>query len=129
MGPGSAPADLGPTLSVPSGEIQAMDPPPAPTVTTSTIGIFEGYAPTEPSVVIVGSPPSTTLTSVEVPPPSQVSTLSNPARPQMSAAPSAPAAGPDSTVVIGWCTTSSADSTPPLDFMMEKGIDAEPSPV
>ena len=29
----------------------------------------------------------------------------------------APAAGPDSTVVIGWCTTSSAESTPPLDFM------------
>ena len=27
------------------------------------------------------------------------------------------AAGPDSTVVIGWCTTSSAESTPPFDFM------------
>ena len=71
-----------------------------------------------PSVVSVGSPPRTTLTSVEVPPPSQVSTLSNPALPEMSAAPSAPAAGPDSTVVIGWWTTSSAESTPPLDFMM-----------
>ena len=35
----------------------------------------------------------------------------------MRAAPRAPAAGPESTVVIGWWTTSSADSTPPLDFM------------
>jgi hypothetical protein len=59
----------------------------------------------------------TTLTSVEVPPPSQVSTRSNPATWAMSAAPRAPAAGPESTVVIGWWTTSSADSTPPLDFI------------
>jgi hypothetical protein len=35
----------------------------------------------------------------------------------MSAAASAPAAGPDSTVVIGWCPTSAADSTPPFDFI------------
>ena len=33
------------------------------------------------------------------------------------AAPRPPAAGPESTVVIGWCTTSSADSTPPFDFI------------
>ncbi len=102
---------------MPSGEIQAIEPPPAPTVTTSIIGILLGYAPTVPSVVSVGSPSSTTETSVEVPPPSQVSTLSKPARRAISAAPSAPAAGPESTVVIGWCTTSSADSTPPLDFI------------
>ena len=68
-------------------------------------------------MVSVGSPSMTTLTSVEVPPPSLVSTRSKPATWAISAAPSAPAAGPDSTVVIGWCTTSSADSTPPLDFM------------
>ena len=70
-----------------------------------------------PSVVRVGSPSSTTETSVEVPPPSQVSTRSKPARRAIRAAPSAPAAGPESTVVIGWCTTSSAESTPPLDFI------------
>src|SRR5215212_455036 len=95
MGPGSAPADLGPTLSVPSGESQAIEPPPAPTVTTSIIGILEGYSPTEPSVVSAGSPSMTTVTSVEVPPPSQVNTRSKPAVPAMSAAPRAPAAGPD----------------------------------
>ena len=102
---------------MPSGESQAIDPPPAPTVTTSIIGIFDGNTPTEPSVVSVGSPSMTTLTSVDVPPPSEVSTRSWPATLAISAAPSAPAAGPDSTVVIGWCTTSSADSTPPLDFI------------
>ena len=64
---------------MPSGESHAIEPPPAPTVTTSIIGILEGNAPTEPSVVSVGSPSRTTETSVEVPPPSEVSTLSNPA--------------------------------------------------
>src|SRR5918993_2478182 len=117
MGPGSAPAERGPTLSVPSGESQAIEPPPAPTVTTSIIGIFDGYSPTEPSVVSVGSPSTTTVTSVEVPPPSQVRTRSKPAAPAMSAAPSAPAAGPDSIVVIGWGTASPAESTPPLLFI------------
>ena len=86
-------------------------------MTTSIIGIFDGNAPTVPSVVRVGTPPMTTLTSVDVPPPSLVSTRSKPATCAIRAAPSAPAAGPDNTVVIGWCTTSSALSTPPLDFM------------
>ena len=86
-------------------------------MTTSIIGILLGNAPTVPSVVSVGSPSTTTETSVDVPPPSQVSTRSKPATFAISAAPSAPAAGPLSTVVIGWCTTSSALRTPPLDFI------------
>ena len=102
---------------MPSGDTRAIEPPPAPTVTTSIIGIFDGYAPTLPSVVSIGWPLMTTDTSVDVPPPSQVSTRSKPAVWAIRAAPSEPAAGPDSTVVIGWCTTSSADSTPPLDFI------------
>ena len=61
---------------MPSGESQAIEPPPAPTVTTSIIGIFDGNTPTEPSVVSVGSPSMTTLTSVDVPPPSEVRTRS-----------------------------------------------------
>jgi hypothetical protein len=83
----------------------------------SIIGIFDGCRPTEPSVVSVGAPSRTTATSVEVPPPSRVITESVPAVRAISAAPRAPAAGPDSTVVIGWWTTSAADSTPPLLFM------------
>ncbi len=94
-----------------------MDPPPAPTVTTSIIGILLGYAPTWPSVVSAGRPSTTTVTSVDVPPPSRVTTCGKPAFSATTAAPSAPAAGPDSTVVIGWCTTSSAESTPPLLFI------------
>src|SRR4051794_1359238 len=117
IGPGSAPAERGPTRSVPSGDTQAIEPPPAPTVTTSIIGILLGYAPTLPSVVSVGWPSTTTLTSVDVPPPSQVRTRSKPASRATSAAPRAPAAGPERTVVIGWCTTSSAERTPPLLFI------------
>ena len=104
-------------MSVPSCDNQAIEPPPAPTVTTSIMGILVGKAPTEPSVVSVGSPSITTETSVEVPPPSRVRMRSKPAIRLIIAAPSAPAAGPESTVVIGWCTTSSALRTPPLDFM------------
>ena len=50
----------------------------------------------------------------------------DPARLAMRPAPRAPAAGPERTVVIGWCTTSSAESTPPLLFMTENGIAAPP---
>src|SRR5919112_4262162 len=117
MGPGWAPAERGPTRSVPSGDTQATDPPPAPTVTTSIIGILLGYAPTLPSVVRDGRPSTTTLTSVDVPPPSHVRTCRTPAAAATVPAPSAPAAGPESTVVIGWCTTSEAERTPPFDFM------------
>ena len=66
------------------------------------------------------------MTSVEVPPPSQVSTLAKPARSATRAAPSAPAAGPESTVVMGWRATSSAERTPPLDFMTKNGTGRPP---
>src|SRR5918996_440663 len=117
MGPGSAPADFGPTLSPPSGATHAIDPPPVPTVTTSTIGTLTGHRPTDPSVVIVGRPLRTTLTSVDVPPASSVSTWSKSAVPAITAAPRTPAAGPDRMVVIGWAPTSPADVTPPLLFI------------
>src|SRR5690606_26967768 len=87
----------------------------------SIIGILHGNRPTLPSVVTDGSPSTTTVTSVEVPPPSSVITLPCPALAAIRAAPSAPAAGPDSTVVIGWLTTSRADRMPPLDFITENG--------
>src|SRR5690349_18492438 len=117
MGPGTAPADRGPTLRAPSGEIHATEPPPAPTVTTSIMGIRLGYAPTLPSVVSVGSPSRTTLTSVLVPPPSRVRTLGTRALRASRPAPRAPAAGPLRTVVMGRRAPSVADATPPLLFM------------
>ena len=112
-------------MSVPSGDTQAIDPPPAPTVTMSIIGTLAGNRPTVASVVSDGAPERMTATSVEVPPPSRVTTSSKPAAWVTAAAPSAPAAGPDSTVVMGLRATWSADVTPPLDFMTKKGT---PSP-
>ena len=112
-------------MSVPSGDTRAIEPPPAPTVTRSIIGTLAGKRPTVASVVSDGAPERMTATSVAVPPPSRVTTSSKPAAWVTAAAPSAPAAGPDSTVVIGLRATWSADVTPPLDFMTKNGT---PSP-
>ena len=45
-----------------------------------------------------------------------------PAISEITALPSAPAAGPDSAVVIGLRTTSAALATPPLDCMTRNGL-------
>ena len=79
-GPGSAPADCGPTRSafVSSGTC-AIEPPPAPTVCTSTDGTRSRKCEIEVSRPIVGSPPRQSETSVDVPPMSNVRMLSKPA--------------------------------------------------
>ena len=51
---------------------QAIDPPPALTVCTSTIGCLIGMPPTIEPVVVCTSPSSTSATSVLVPPMSKV---------------------------------------------------------
>src|SRR5579885_2952404 len=119
MGPGSAPALRGPTRRPPSGPIQAMEPPPVPTVIISIIGVLTGKRPILPSVVRRGCPLFTRQTSVEVPPASRVIASGNPAARAMKLAPSAPAAGPESTVVIGWRSNSRADTTTPFDFIIQ----------
>ena len=43
-GPGSAPADSGPTSKAPPGSRRAMEPPPAPMVCMSTMGTATGIA-------------------------------------------------------------------------------------
>ena len=101
MGPGSAPALRGPTLRCPSRLIQAIEPPPVPMVSMSIIGMRTGNGPTAPPLVTCGLALSIRQRSVEVPPASRVTTLGNPAISAMTALPSAPAAGPDSAVVIG----------------------------
>ena len=60
----------------------------------SIIGTLAGKRPMVASVVSVGVPSRITATSVDVPPPSRVTTRSNPAAAVTAAAPSAPAAGP-----------------------------------
>src|SRR5918999_1042111 len=53
-GPGSAPAEWGPTRRAPPASAQAMEPPPALTVCTSTIGSFMGTPATTVSVGVCG---------------------------------------------------------------------------
>ena len=72
-GPGSAPADCGPTRRafVSSGTC-AIEPPPAPTVWTLTEGTLIRKCPIDVSRPIVGWPSWQRATSVEVPPMSNV---------------------------------------------------------
>src|SRR5260370_13359017 len=100
MGAGRGRARSGQPRRRPSGARGGVDPPPAPTVTTSIIGTLTGNGPTRPSVVRCGLPPSITATSVLVPPPSSVRTLENPAAVANIEAPSAPAAGPPTNVPL-----------------------------
>ena len=67
MGPGSAPALRGPTCSSPCWSTQAMLPPPAPTLRTSTEGKPVMWptnrGPIQVSTVVGMRPLCTTLTS------------------------------------------------------------------
>ena len=58
----------------------AIEPPPAPTVCTSTLGTLIRKWPIVVSRPIVGSPAWHSETSVDVPPMSNVSTFGKPAR-------------------------------------------------
>ena len=69
MGPGVAPALSGPTRRSPASSTNAMEPPPAPMVCTSTIGTWMGTAySTSSSELTAGTPPRTSPTSQLVPP-------------------------------------------------------------
>jgi hypothetical protein len=97
-------------------------------VSMSIIGIRTGNGPTEPPFVTCGWPRSIRQRSVDVPPASSVITSANPASSAMTALPSAPAAGPESAVVIGFRITCSALATPPLDCITRNGFDRKPGP-
>ena len=66
--------------------------------------------------------------SVEVPPASSVTRSGKPATSAITALPSAPAAGPDSAVVIGLRMTWSGLATPPLDCITRNGFLFSASP-
>ena len=102
---GAAPALRGPTRNFPSREIQAIEPPPVPMVLMSSMGMRTGKRPTRPPLVIFGLAPSIKHKSVEVPPASSVTRSGKPAISAITAEPSAPAAGPDNAVVIGFRIT------------------------
>src|SRR2546421_633285 len=85
----------------PSRSIHATEPPPAPTAFTSTMGRRTGNPPTEPSKEMLKVPALIRHTSALVPPMSSVIALRRPDVRTTAAAPTAPAAGPDSAVRIG----------------------------
>ena len=95
--------------------MKAIDPPPAPIDSTWTAGARTGKSPTRVSRVIVGSPPMHAATSVDVPPMSNVSRRSYPARAPMKVAPPTPPAGPDSTVWTGISVAASRLIRPPSE--------------
>ena len=97
-GPGSAPADCGPTRSAfVSCGTWAIEPPPAPTVCTFTDGTWIRKWLIDVSRPIVGWPFWQSATSVDVPPMSKVRMSSNPALRATKSAPATPPDGPERT--------------------------------
>src|SRR4029453_14613290 len=101
-GRGSAPAELGPTRRAPPASTQAMEPPPALTVCTSTIGSLTGTPATTDSVVVCPTPPSPGAPSVGGPPMSKGRGSWKPLRPATHAAPTTPPAGPERRQLTAW---------------------------
>ena len=101
----------------------AMLPPPAPISTRSTAVKSTGNPlpradvsrSTSSSSVSPGAPPSDRLALAVVPPMSNEIACGQPASSAISAAISAPAAGPDSSSRTGWRETVPTPATPPLD--------------
>ena len=118
IGPGEAPALSGPTCRSPASLTNAMEPPPAPMVWTSTIGTWMGIAySTSRSELTAGTPPRMSPTSQLVPPMSQVITFSKPAPAAVYAAAITPEAGPDMTVFTAASAATRAETVPPLPRM------------
>ena len=104
---------------MPPPSTKAIEPPPAPMVVISIIGVRM----TRPKSTVVCAatailPPATTETSNEVPPRSQVIRLSKPAACASAAPATTPAAGPDSAVRTGSLRAVAVDMMPPFDCTM-----------
>ncbi len=112
-GPGCAPAESGPTRSAPPSSAHAIDPPPALTECTLTIGRPSGTPATCASVVVSARPETIAATSVLVPPMSKLSTSAKPLAAATHEAPTTPPAGPDRTQAAPLRAACSSSSTPP----------------
>ena len=93
--------------------IQAIEPPPAPTVWMSTVGSRTGSPPTARSAARSAAPPSIRQTSVDVPPMSKESASPKPAARATRAAPTTPPAGPETSTTTGCAAASRASRRPP----------------
>ena len=112
-GPGSAPAESGPTrYRLPSNA--STDPPPAATVWMLSIGARIRTPATCVSYCRSNSP-AKCETSVDVPPMSKPITLANPAACAVLAMPTIPPAGPDKIASLPRNRRESV--SPPLDCM------------
>ena len=97
-----------------------MLPPPAPTVLMSICADFSGIPAIWPSFFTVGVSSRIMLTSVLVPPMSQVMRSRSPAAAADCTAATTPPAGPERTVATGKRRARSTESTPPLEAMMKR---------
>ena len=93
-GPGSAPAERGPTRSAPPGRASRSSRRRRPTVWTSTIGSWITRPPISRESVRRTRPSSTTQTSHEVPPMSKPSALPSAAEPRQQPGADRAAGGP-----------------------------------
>ena len=120
MGPGTAPALCGPTRRLPPESSQAIEPPPAPIVCTSTLGRRSGIESISVKFVSSGTPSRMSAMSVLVPPMSKLTTFFRPSERAQLAAPTTPPARPDRTVFALWVLAIFGLSRPPLDCMTHR---------
>jgi hypothetical protein len=108
----------GPTRSIPPLSIQAIEPPPAPIVRMSIIGIWIGkpHSISKP-VVKLSWPPTMVEQSVEVPPMSIVTSDPMPSSFAMYLPATTPPVGPDTVMWIGELAAASSVISPPFDLM------------
>ena len=87
-------------------------------VVGASVGTRTGKPPTSRSCSRRASPPTIAQTSVEVPPMSKARAFSTPASRATRAAPTTPAAGPESSARAAWAAASSSGATPPDERMI-----------
>ena len=105
---------------------QAMEPPPAPMVVISIIGVRTTMPKSmEVSGASIDCPPAISETSKEVPPMSPVITSGKPASVAMWPAAMTPAAGPERAVRMGSSQAVSIPMTPPFDCTI---MNSDPNP-
>ena len=103
---------------MPPLSIQAIEPPPAPMVRMSIIGIWIGTPHSISNAVVNASlPPMMVATSVEVPPMSSVTRWSRPVRPAVWRLAMTPPVGPETSIWIGALAAASRVISPPLERM------------
>ena len=103
---------------MPPLSIQASEPPPAPMVRMSIIGIWIGTPHSISNAVVKASlPPITVATSVEVPPMSRVTRWSMPVSPATWRLAITPPVGPETSIWIGAAAAASSVISPPLETL------------